>query len=79
MVEVYGNTFTRLYYSLDWQVVEEQFTVGSCCGTAQTRSQYVWGLGFVDHLVLRDDNADGSGTTGNYGKTGSGLERRRYA
>ncbi len=37
--------------------------------------QYVWGLRYVDDLVLRDDNSTG----GDLGITGSGLGRRLYA
>jgi RHS repeat-associated protein len=37
-------------------------------------SQHVWGLGFVNDLVLRDDNS----TSGSYGKSSSGLGLRIY-
>jgi RHS repeat-associated protein len=49
---------TRHYfYSSNWQVVEER--VGTA--TAAER-QFVWGLRYVDDLVLRDRDATGSGT-----------------
>jgi RHS repeat-associated protein len=37
-------------------------------------NQYVWGLGYMNDLVLRDDNS----TSGSYGKSSSGLGRRIY-
>jgi RHS repeat-associated protein len=41
--------------------------------------QYVWGLRYVDDLVLRDRNADANPLTGSDGLPGSGLEERLYA
>ncbi|MCD4728659.1 MAG: hypothetical protein K8R46_13420 [Pirellulales bacterium] len=41
--------------------------------------QFVWGLRYVDDLILRDRDADNNTGTGNYGKTASGLEERLYA
>src|SRR6266516_4465260 len=80
MVEVQPSTnlVQRLYYSLDWQVVEEQ-RADTSMGAARARSQYVWGLSFVDDLVLRGDDGDGNSATGSLGVSGSGLERRVYA
>ena len=46
-----GGATTDLYYSSRWQVLEERVS-----GTA--KAQYVWSLGYVDELVLRD--RDGS-------------------
>ena len=40
--------------------------------------QYVWSLAYVDAMVLRDFNQDGSMSTGDLGKTGSGLDLRMY-
>ena len=51
------------YYTPGWQVVEER--VGS--STAANR-QFVWGLRYIDDLVLRDRDTDGNGT----------LDERRY-
>ena len=61
-----GQTTKDLYFDGS-KVIEEQQA-----GT--TTNQYVWGLGYVNSLVLRDDNSSG----GNYGKTGSGLGRRLF-
>jgi RHS repeat-associated protein len=58
------------YYSQQRQVVEEKFS--------GAYEQYVWGLTYVNDLVLRDRDADGNGSTGNLGITGSGLEEREY-
>ena len=66
-----GSQITDSYYTTDWQVLEEDSRAG---GTVQ--NQYVWGLGYIDDLVLRDDNS----ITGlNYGTATSGLGRRLYA
>src|SRR5262245_34041006 len=52
------------YYSDQWQVLEERVS-----GT--TKVQYVWSPVYVDAMILRDRDADGSG--------GNGLEERLYA
>jgi RHS repeat-associated protein len=49
------GTARDLYYSKDWQVLEER--VG---GVAKV--QYVWGALYVDDLVLRDRDSTGGGT-----------------
>lgn len=61
------STTTDLFYD-GTNVIEERQ------GSTVT-AQYVWGLGYVNDLVLRDDNS----TSGSYGKTSSGLGRRLYA
>jgi RHS repeat-associated protein len=71
-----GYESADLYYSQDWQVIEDERIN---CSASTIRSQYVWSLGFVDDMILRDRNADMLMNTGNYGKTGSGLEERMYA
>ena len=61
----------HFYYNAGWQVLEER--VGA--STAADR-QYVWGVRYMDDLVLRDrDVAAG----GDLGVTGSGLDERFYA
>ena len=80
-----GATTTDLYYSNQWQVVEE--TVGS-----NTTTRYVWSPVYVDALVLRDRDTDANGTLderlwvqqdANYNVTavvdGSGAVVERYA
>jgi RHS repeat-associated protein len=47
----------HLYSSDGWQVLEER--VGS---STSAERQFVWGLRYVDDLVLRDRDATGSGT-----------------
>jgi RHS repeat-associated protein len=51
------------YYTPGWQVVEER--VGT--STSADR-QFIWGLRYIDDLVLRDRDSDGNGT----------LDERRY-
>ncbi len=67
VVETTGGTTTDLYHSAQWQVLEER--VG---GVATT--QYVWSPVYVDALVERDRDADGSSGTGP-----GGREERLYA
>jgi RHS repeat-associated protein len=50
-----SGTTTDLYYSADWQVLEEK--VG-----ANTAARYVWSPVYVDALVLRDRDTDANGT-----------------
>ncbi len=54
---------TALYYSAAWQVVEERVA-------GATTARYVWSPVYVDALVLRDRDADGS--------SANGLEQRVY-
>ena len=61
----------HFYYNAGWQVLEER----AGASTAANR-QYVWGVRYMDDLVLRDrDVAAG----GDLGVTGSGLDERFYA
>jgi RHS repeat-associated protein len=58
ITETYGSGSTdHLYYSPDWQVIEERQG-----GTAASdvSYQYVWGAGGVDQLVLRDAYSGGA-------------------
>jgi RHS repeat-associated protein len=61
------STTTNLYYSSQWQVIEERQG-----GT--TTTQYVWSPVYVDALILRDSNI----TSGSLGISGSGLGQRLY-
>jgi RHS repeat-associated protein len=54
MTETHGSTTTALYYSDQWQVLEER--VG---GVVQARN--VWSEVYVDALVLRDQSSAGNG------------------
>ena len=63
--ETHSGTTTDIYFTSQWQPIEERQS-----GTVT--SQYVWGLDYVDDLILRDDNS----TSGDLGITGSGLGRR---
>jgi RHS repeat-associated protein len=64
---------TQLYYSDQWQVLESRRSTGAAI------EQYVWSAAYVDAVVERDRNGDNDSSTGNRGKTGSGLEQRTYA
>jgi RHS repeat-associated protein len=64
----------QMFYS-GRQVIEERDDPYS----PTTVAQNVWSLAYTDALVLRDIDADLSSSTGNYGKTSSGLELRMYA
>jgi YD repeat-containing protein len=57
---------TDLYYDGSNVIEERQ--------SGMVTAQYVWGLGYVNDLVLRDDNT----TSGSLGVSGSGLGRRIY-
>jgi RHS repeat-associated protein len=54
----------HFYYTPGWQVVEER--VGT---STSAERQFVWGLRYIDDLVLRDRDTDGNGT----------LDERRYS
>jgi RHS repeat-associated protein len=57
------NEARHYYYTPGWQVVEERV------GTSNSADrQFVWGLRYIDDLVLRDRDTDGNGT----------LDERRY-
>ncbi len=83
-----GGSLTEMrhyYYSDQWQVLEErvQQNYGSSGSASAPESlyperQFVWGLRYVDDLILRDRDTDTNPATGNYGKTASGLEERLY-
>jgi RHS repeat-associated protein len=68
ITEASGGTTTDIYFTNQWQDIEEHQ------GGTVTR-QNVWGLGYVNQLVERDD----SSIPGNLGVSGSGLGERLYA
>jgi len=47
----------HLYYSDDWQVLEER--IGS---STDPNRQYIWGLRYIDDLLLRDRDTTANGT-----------------
>jgi RHS repeat-associated protein len=53
--ETASGTTTDLYYSSQWQVLEEK--VGS-----NTTKRYVWSPVYVDAMILRDRDTDANGT-----------------
>ncbi|MCI0460725.1 MAG: RHS repeat-associated core domain-containing protein [Gemmataceae bacterium] len=55
IVEEVGETTRDLYYSSEWQVLEEQVE-------GEAEAQYVWSPVYVDALVLRDRDSDGNGS-----------------
>lgn len=62
-----SSTSTDFYFSSAGQVLEER-------QSSTVTNQYVWGLMYVNQLVLRDDNS----TSGSLGKSSSGLGHRMY-
>jgi RHS repeat-associated protein len=70
------------YHTNDWRVIEDHSTTESPAPRPESLaagSQHIWGLRYIDDLILRDRNADGVATTGTYGLAASGLEERLYA
>ena len=57
LTETYGATTNHLYYSSDWQVIEER---QNATAVSNLTYQYVWGLGGVNQLVLRDGYSGGN-------------------
>jgi RHS repeat-associated protein len=59
----------HLYYTqpASWQVLEER--VGASPDSADAERQFIWGLRYIDDLVLRDRDTDGN----------SSLDERLYA
>lgn len=86
------ETTTNSYYDLASRVIETDVTSsgsgsGSGCssgcssgsGPTTLVSQYVWGLGYVNDLLERDDQAGSDGTGVSYGIASGGTTRRLYA
>jgi len=68
VTEAENSVTTDLYYSNQWQVLEERQS-----GTVT--AQYVWGPFYVNQIVLRDSNPT---SLGELGITSSGLSLRVY-
>ena len=73
----------HFYYSSQWQVLEERVcsTLSADPGSLAPAAQYVWGLRYIDDLILRDRDAAGSSASaGDSSSSGSGaLGERLYA
>ena len=67
----YSGTARHYYYSSRWQVLEERVGI-----LTSADRQLVWGLRYIDDLVLRDRDA---ASGGDLGTSGSGLDERLYA
>ena len=68
-----SGTTRHYYYNSGWQCLEER-----SAGAINADRQFIWGLRYIDDLILRDRNADSNGNTGNLGLASSGLEERLY-
>jgi RHS repeat-associated protein len=55
--ETHGSTVNDLFYSADWQVLEERTG-----GVSTATVQYVWSPVYVDALILRDRSTQNNGT-----------------
>src|SRR5665213_2754454 len=66
-----GTNPAYWFYTPDNRLIETWYTTG-------IYNQYVWGLGYVNSLILRDRNSDGNMSSGDYGLTHSGLDERLY-
>jgi len=53
--EIRGEATTDLYYSAEWQVLEERVD-------GDVYSQYVWSLVYIDAMILRDRDSDSNGS-----------------
>jgi RHS repeat-associated protein len=59
-----GGTLAEIrhyFYNSDWQCLEDRLTVvSSGVLSSYADRQYVWGLRYIDDLILRDRNSDGN-------------------
>jgi RHS repeat-associated protein len=63
-----------LFYSFQWQVLEERVRDGLGDIPADADTRYIWSPVYVDAMIARDRNADANAGTGT-----DGLEERVYA
>jgi hypothetical protein len=67
----------RAFFYGGQQVLETRLGASNAL-SATAHEQYVYSLGYIDAVVCRDRDADGSTSTGSLGSSGSGLEERLY-
>jgi RHS repeat-associated protein len=70
MIKYDNGSAGDLYYS-GTQLIESRY--------AAVYNQYVWGMGYVNDVLVRDRNGDSNTGTGSLGEGNSGLEERVYA
>ncbi|MBL9089961.1 MAG: hypothetical protein JNL96_01970, partial [Planctomycetaceae bacterium] len=58
--QIASSVTRHYYYSADWQVLEER--LGNSPNSAPAERQFVWGLRYLDDLVLRDRSPTNNGT-----------------
>src|SRR5262249_22930328 len=56
-LETHGNDTSALYYSSQWQLLEERDTA-----TGNTTMEYTWSPVYVDAMIERDRDTDGNGS-----------------
>jgi len=71
----------HFYYNAQGQLLEERASTQNPAPSPETLApvcQNVWSPRYIDALILRDRDSDGSSATGDLGQTGSGLDERLY-
>ena len=68
MKKVVSGTTTHFYYSDKWQILEERKGSSAC-----TDRQFVWGLRYIDDLILRDRTTSSSSSV-----SSPSLDERLY-
>ncbi len=66
-----GNS--RTFFHSGWQVIETRANANT-----HAYEQFAYSRGYIDGVILRDRDADGSAGTGSLGKASSGLDERLY-
>jgi RHS repeat-associated protein len=68
------STDSQYFYYAGQQMIEN----APQSGATVRHQQFVYGIDYIDHVILRDRDADNAGDTGSLGGEGSGLEERLY-